>query len=137
MRSYQAIVEAKSSFEAALLKAGLKKGVTLTPEQLKAETDPIFWYVWITTVVPSEKETYLTYDVIESPTMVYADGKPKVRRATIEGQLYTRKTNIDVLLLKIEDEILKAEWTFEIKAIDYDPSNKMFIYTFNSSAEVR
>ena len=131
-----AITRAKASIEDALVASGLLKGTTLTVAEIVSATDPVFWFVFVSSKDASEKEIYLTYNIIGTPAVAFGDGETMGREVQITLSLFTRKHIVDDLILAINTELENRLWDFEFNNVYWDDSNKMFTYSFTSKAQV-
>ena len=136
MKTIEAFIEAKTSVETALVAAGLLKGISLSADQIKNATTPIFWFIKLTSKDASEKEIYVTWSITSNVPFIYGDGAIKGRRVSTNVTVFARKQNVDSWLTAIENALRAVYWTFETQSIDFDTGNQMYVYSFTCEAEV-
>lgn len=136
MRTVSALIEAKASIESAFVAAGILNGLTLTPEEIEAATTPIFWFINVLSKDASEKEIYITYNIVNAPVIAYGDGNIQGFRITAQIFFFTRHPNIDTILSEVNEKFEANHWTFEFDSFSRDSGNQLFVYSFFARAEV-
>jgi len=130
MKTVLAITESKKHVETILKLAGLKEGLSASPQEIKISQDVFFWYMAVTSKEASEKETYVTYTFRSLDPSHYSDNVPVIRKPSILIEVFSRKRNVDSLLESINDAFLSSSWTFELSSMGYDSSNLSFYHSF-------
>lgn len=133
---YSALKQTQEATELALINAGFIDGSTLKASQIKTTTDPLFWFMKVTSKDASEKSLYATYGISDLGPISHGDGEPNVRRARVEINIYSRAKNIDELLEATNNSFIAIFKNFELRQIIYDTSLQVYNYSFISSANV-
>src|SRR5690606_25317028 len=94
-----AMRQALDDLKALLIYAGLKDGSALTDEEIKVTKDVLFWRVVVANTDAAKKETYVTYNIMSAEPVNYQDGKPRSYEVTAFVNVFTRKEDINDLLV--------------------------------------
>ena len=127
---YAAIIELKTSLEAAFILAGFKDGISLSNEEIKAETDPMFWFLQLTNKDASDKKMYLTYGINSMDQTVHGDGVTLGRKAITTVTLYSRSKNVATQFEALNRILLEKYLNFELDSIIYNSTEQMYGYSF-------
>lgn len=105
-----------------LLASGVIDGQTLSPEQLKAEKNPIFWSTQVTSNEAGSKEIYLVYNLGQCKPNSYGDGKQISAEVTAYIDVYTNKlrSNLADILNEIANQFTENHWSFELSKYAFD-----------------
>jgi len=135
MKLTNAMQDITTSVETALQSAGLLDGLSLTIDEIKSATEPIFWFVYVKSSEASEKQNYLVwnYRLINS---ISGDGKKLVYPFEVDITFYSRNKIVDTYLENIEDAFVAACYTIDLAAADYDTNRMMYSYRFVVRAQV-
>lgn len=136
MKVIEALNAVTDELETILSGAGLISGLGLSSQQLTNETGLIFWPSQVTSKAGSEKEQYLTYTPTAVDPTNYGDGKVITRAVTIQLELFSRNRSLTTEAAIIENALTAARWGFEFVGFDYDAGNQMYVFTFETKAEV-
>lgn len=136
MKVIEAINASTDALETILISAGLKNGLELNATELTNETGLIFWPGQVKSKAGSDKEQYLTYTPTAVDRTIYGDGSVISRRVTIRIELFSRSRSLNTDAETIEDALTSARWGFEFVDFEYDPGNQMYVFTFETKAEV-
>ena len=127
----QTLIEVKEAISNILTQAGFADGA------IRFVNDkPMFWFINVVDKGASEKDTYLTYNIVSISSVSFGEGKPNVKQATIEVALFSRDKNVDNYLTNLNNAFEMHGWMFELNRIDFDTTNKLYIYTFTTRCEV-
>lgn len=135
-KTYQALKDVVKIVADLLLEADLVEGLSLTPEQIKSENKPIFWYINTRSKEASEKETYITYSIIDLKPNEYGDGKIISRVPSVIINVYSRERNINEIIENLNNVFVDNFWTFELQNIGFDNGTQSYNYTFICQAVV-
>jgi len=135
MKLIKAMQEITDSVETTLTSAGLLDGLSLTAEEIKAATTPIYWFVYVKSSDASEKQNYLVwnYQLIGS---LNGDGEKLVYPFEVTITFYSRNKIVDTYLENIENAFISAFYTIDLSAVDYDTNRMMYSYKFVVRAQV-
>ena len=136
IKTHEAIDATIEAVKAILAGASLLDGLSLTPEQIKSTTTPIFWFINTKSKDASEKETYVTYYISGLPPIQYGDGVPVVRKASVIVEIFTRRMRVTQLTEDLNNAFLNVGWTFELQSMNYDNGNQMYVHTFLCEGQV-
>lgn len=136
MKVIEALNAVTDELESILINAGLISGLGLSATQLSNESGLIFWPSQVTSKAGSEKEQYLTYTPTSADPINYGDGQVISRTVTIQLELFSRNRSLTAEAATIENALTEARWGFEFVAFDYDAGNQMYVFTFETKAEV-
>lgn len=118
MKSTEARAIAMSEIPAILVKAKLIEGDTLDPDQVKTAKEVLFWNKKVTTEVASSKTTFITWNIISTDAIAYADNRVASRRVYVSIEIFTKMADIDEkvqkLLAKIDKQMVEHGWEFEM-----------------------
>jgi hypothetical protein len=136
LKVIEAINAAADELENILVAAGLKNGLELSTTELADENGLIFWPGQVKSKAGSDKEQYLTYTPTAVDRTAYGDGIILSRTVTIRLELFSRNRSLNTDAETIENALTQQRWGFEFLDFEYDTGNQMYIYTFETKAEV-
>jgi len=122
--------------EKALINAGFIDGSTLKASEIKVESNPLFWFMKVTSKDASDKPLYATYEVSDLGALAHGDGQPSVRRARIQLNIYSRDKKIFTLLNATNNSFLVTFGNFELRQVVYDTSLLAYNFSFIASANI-
>lgn len=135
--AYSAFKQMQSAVEKSLTDAGFIDGISLTNEQVKNESTPLFWFMQVTTKAGSEKPRYITYEIISVDPLANGDGDTILRRGIAEINFYSRDKNIDAMIDSANNKFVADLFNFEYSRVAYDNSNHLYNYTFIVKANIQ
>lgn len=136
MYIYEALSLIRASTKTILIDSGFVDGSLLTNEQIKSQTEPIFWETNVNNKEASDKEKYIIFSIVECTGSVYADGTVWKRRGTIRLSIVSRSRNIDSLVQMVNLAFVEKGWGFEFSNMFYDEANKMYVSEFLCGAQL-
>ena len=126
-----AMRQALEDLKVLLIDAGLKDGSALTDEEVKSAKDVLFWRVVVVNTDAAKKETYVTYNIMSAEPVNYQDGKPRSYEVTAFVNVFTRKEDINDLLVAINTAAETHNWSFDLReALSYNPQLAFYAHTF-------
>lgn len=123
----KALIDVKEAVSMILLQAGFADG-----SKKIVDNKPMFWFVNVSSKEGGEKETYLTYNIIElAAQTIFGDGEPLSRQVRVKLELFSRNKKIDDILINLNNAFVLNNWPFEFAdEIGYDSGNQLYIYSF-------
>jgi len=135
MKLIKALNDITTSVETALVTAGLVDGLSLSTDEIKTATSPLFWFIAVKSKEASDKQSYLVWN-FKLVSKIFGDGKPLMYPFEVIITYYSRNKVIDDTLKNIEDAFIDLFYIFDYGLIDYDTNRMMYLYQFVVKAQV-
>lgn len=131
MKRYEAVFKAKDQIKQVLTNAGIKEGITLTPEEIKDYKKELFWYIELKSENASRKETYLTFNISDAKAGAKGDGRTLLFNVIVTLDVFTLKEDIQELIENVNTSAVNNGWDFDLVGnIDYEGQSKLYTYRF-------
>ena len=131
-----ALNQFQDALELTFKDAGLVDGTSLTAAKIKTEKIPMFWFMNVTSTEASNKNIYLTYDVVDLDPEAYGDGTPILRRARAIVNIYSKKRRNTTWITAVNNACISKFKNFELNNITYDAGIQRYQYSFRVAADI-
>ena len=129
MKLIKALKEITTSVENVLVAAGLKDGLLLSVDEIKAATEPMFWFVYVKSKEASDKQNYLVWN-FQLINKQNGDGSTLAYPFDVSINFYSSNKIVDTYLENIENAFIDSSYIFEFSSVNYDTNRMMYSYSF-------